>query len=100
MRFQKVTGKLGNMRRPADWVVYPRQSDAPEDETVLIQCEKRIARVSLKTGKAILSDGKGGHPSVLKLCSALGASVVDCPPDLLSELRALKIHVGPITIVG
>lgn len=99
MRFQKVTGKLGNMRRATDWVVYPRDADAnPDEKTVLIQCERRIALVELDTGKAIVSDGKGGHQGFLKLNPVLGAKRCEVPVDMLETLRALKVHVGPINL--
>lgn len=79
-----VTGKLGNMRKPVEWVVYPRASDK---RVAIIQSDKRIAAVNLDTGDTVLSDGKGGHPSFQKLGEQLGATKCICPSDLLEQLR-------------
>lgn len=97
MAFQTVSGKMGNMRKADEWVVYPRKS--PEDTEVTIQCERRIARVNLATGKAMLSDGKGGHQGFHKLMPLLGAKEVDCPPEMLETLKALPIQTGSVRVL-
>lgn len=91
-----VIGKLGNMRKAVEWTVYPK--DANEQTTVIIQCDKRIAQVNLETGKALLSDGKGGHQGFFKLNKIVGAVEVDCPQGMLDQLKAGKIPVGPVVI--
>jgi hypothetical protein len=92
-----VTGKLGNMRKPDSWVVYPVSPDAPDMR--IIQCDKRIARIDLNTGKALLSDGKGTYQTVLKLSPQLGAVIVDCPQDMLAELKAYTQGVS-VKVLG
>ncbi len=86
--FKHVFCKLGNMRKPASWVIYPLSSDVRD--RVTIQCDKRIAQVRLDLGKATLSSGKGGHQGFLMLSQALGATVVDVPADILAELEGGK----------
>jgi hypothetical protein len=86
--FKNVTGKMGNMKKAVDWVLYPQQPDSLD--TVIIQSDKRIAKVDLNTGKAVVSNGKG-HPGFICLSPALGATTVDVPPDML---QTIKKHVG------
>lgn len=96
--FHCVTCKLGNMRKADEFVIYPLDSANPE--TVLIQADKRIAKVHLASGKALLSDGKGGHQGCVKLSKSLGAKVIDVPPDVLAALRAevAKMSPGPVIL--
>lgn len=91
-----VTGKIGNMRKSVDWVVYPVQD--PDERT--IQSDKRIARVNLQTGKVTLSDGKGGHQGFYKLNLHMGAKEYDCPKEILDQLRETPVQTGPIQITG
>ena len=98
MAFQHVNGKIGNMRKSQEWVVYPLNS--ADQTTRTIQSDNRIARVDLTTGKVLLSDGKGGHQGFVKLSPALGAKLYECPPDILEQLRKLSPPVGGVTVMG
>jgi hypothetical protein len=102
MSFTNVKGKMGNMRKEADWVVYPQSN--PGSRTVTIQCDKRIAKVDLTTGKAILSSGKGGHQGFIMLDPLMGATLVECSPEILEQLRAIEskkqLPEGPQTVMG
>jgi len=84
MAFKTVTGKLGNMRKAQEWVLYP-QTDPGR---VVIQCDRRIASVDLATGMAVLSSGKGGHQGFVALSPLLGATVVEVPAGVMDALRA------------
>ena len=99
--FRKIDGKLGNMRKSVDWVVCHVSNDSPNERT--IQSDKRIARINLDTGKAMLSDGKGGHPGFHKLAKFAGAVEVDCPQDILDQLKNLDedhgVQGGEVTIL-
>lgn len=92
MSFKQITGRLGNMRKDVEWVIYPRQGVkvagtwAPSD-VVIIQSDRRIAAVNLETGATVLSDGKGGHQGFLKLQTALGGAQCECPEYMLNQLR-------------
>ena len=97
--FVTVTGKLGNMRKAVEWVVYPRRADARGKSVVIIQSDNRIAAVNLDTGDAVLSDGKGGHPSFQKLSESLGATKCICPSEMLEQLRQQPEQVGPVRIL-
>lgn len=91
--------KLGNMAKVANWVIYPID---PAAMTVTIQCNRRIARVDLGTGKALLSSGKGGHQGFVMLNPALGARIVDVPADVLVRLREFvpQKKVEQVSITG
>ena len=93
--FQTVTAKLGNMRKTVEWTVYP----AMNGRRRIIQSKNRIAEVNLDRGSVVLSDGKGGHQRFHKLDPFLGATVCDCPPELLEQLRAMNATTGPVRIV-
>lgn len=90
-RFQNLTIKLGNMKRAQEFTVCPVSNVAPH--LVTIQSDKRIARIDLETGKAVLSDGKGGHQGFAKLMPFLGAKEVDVPADVLEEVGRLVANV-------
>lgn len=97
--------KLGNMRKAQDWTVTPSKSIA--DGEVVMQCDKRIARVNIHTGKAMLSDGKGGvyGNTFAFLDPMMGAKEIDVPPDVIAQIKA-KIDgradyaAGNVTLVG
>lgn len=84
-----IEAKLGNMRKTARFVLYPQRSGSLGE--VIIQSDRRIARVNLETGRAMLSAGKGGHycNTFLHLSPALGAVEVEVPASVLEELRRL-----------
>jgi hypothetical protein len=90
--------KLGNMRLAADWVVYPADLRGAAVQAVTIQCDRRIARVDLETGRTLLSDGKGGHQGFAKL--AFGSIVCDCPPEALAALRAMDHSSSTVLLAG
>lgn len=96
----KLIGKLGSMRKEVDWILYLRDSSAMEGKYVIIQSDKRIAKVFLETGKAILSDGKGGHQGFLKLQKGNGNVVVQVPEKLIEDLKALlpKVSTGETSV--
>jgi hypothetical protein len=95
---QDIVAKLGNMRKPVEWVIYPK--DNSDDTTLVIQCDKRIAKVDMVTGKGLLSDGKGGHQGFWKLMPQNGAILIDFPSEVLAELKRLDstVPVGPVFI--
>lgn len=59
--FKTVELKLGNMRKSAEFVVYPTRSDGGVQSNFIVQSDKRIARINKTTGAGVLSNGKG-HP--------------------------------------
>jgi hypothetical protein len=100
--FKEIKCKLGDMRKEQEWVLYPPDSTTPH--LVIIQCDKRIARVDLNTSKALLSSGKSGHPGFHTLSPQLGAKVCDVDPAIIAKLRELLgkpiDNSGPVIIAG
>jgi hypothetical protein len=94
--FIDVICKLGNMKKPQEFTIYPEEADRPH--LVLIQSDKRIAQIDLNSGKGVLSDGKGGHQGFWKL-QAAGAMAIEVPPDVVAEIRRLMDvrRAGPKT---
>lgn len=92
-RFKDVTCKLGNMRKAQEFTLYPYTKG---ETTIVIQADNRIARVDLVSGKALLSNGKGGHQGTVKLLPQLGATLVDVPADILASIKAQIGYVDPI----
>jgi hypothetical protein len=83
--FKDVVGKFPGMRNAQYWTVYPYNL---KDNEFVIQCETRIAKVNLNTGKSLLS--ANGKNLFVGLNPALGAKVVDTPKDILDQLHKLK----------
>ena len=94
--FESVFGKMGPMRKSVRWTVCPTVGSHPTER--IIQSANRIANVDLATGRAILSDGKGGHQGFAKLQPFLGAKVVECSQELLDQLNELQPQEAPIRI--
>jgi len=90
-----VTGKLGNMRKAAEWTVYPpSRTVSQEDPTLFVQSEKRAVTINLKTGKGMLSSGKGGHPGFHSTTKFCGATEIDVPLDFIDACLAAQPQSG------
>jgi hypothetical protein len=83
--FIDVIAKLGNMRKPQEFVVYPHNFTLPH--LVILQSDKRIASVNLTTSVVTLSDGKGGHQGFWKLNAIAGAVAFPAPAEFLATLK-------------
>ncbi len=88
--FQECGGETGEHAED------PQSKD--DRDSVIIQCDKRIAKVDLRDGGTVLSDGRGGHQGFHKLNSFLGASSVVCPDEILAELRQLCGWKVPVEV--
>lgn len=73
-----ITAKLGNMRKAAEFVVCPVSNADPD--TLYIQSDKRICKFNTKTGKGLLSNGKG-HPGFTALY--IGATEITVPQEVI-----------------
>lgn len=78
-----ITTKFGNMRKEQEFIVYPYDGG----DCVLIQSDKRIANVNLKTGRTVLSAQRQGGAYGVHLSPQLGAILTDFPSDKLIELQ-------------
>lgn len=97
---ERMTLKLGNMRKAADFIVYPFSEGAT---TLTIQSDKRIASIELATGKGMLSNGKG-HPGFHTLTKFLGATEIQVDEETIAKLRAIQPkkgdHIGQGVYIG
>ena len=81
--------KLGNMRKAQDWTVIPLKDMV--HGIIVAQSANRIVRINTTTGKAMLSDGKGGHQGFAKLSPDFGAVTVDVPQDDLERIKEATV---------
>ena len=94
-----VDAKLGGMRKAQNFIVCPVSNQ--DEHLIIIQSDKRIARINMDTKKAMLSDGKGGHQGFAKLNPFCGAKEVDAPQELIDELNKVRGNTNkPVTLVG
>lgn len=80
--FHSVTCKLGNMKKAQEWTIYKREENSPE---VMIQCDKRIAKINVETRQAMLST-KGS--SFMHLLEFMGAIKIEVPQDTIDKILA------------
>jgi len=80
MRNHHVMCKLGNMRKLAEFTVYPRK---PDDMFLMIQSDTRICRFDL-SGNGLLSAARQGGAYGIHLSPQLGATVVQVPADVVA----------------
>ena len=103
MRVQRISAKLGNMRKPADFVVYPA-SKTESRGTVLIQSSHRIAEFDPATGKGVLSKHVGSGAYFLHLTKMMGASDIVVPTDVIAAAVAAipkpGDEIGPGVYIG
>ena len=76
-----ITCKLGTMRKEVEWCVLPQSSD--DQETIIIQSDRRIAWISPKKKKAMLSKSTS-NPGYAYLSPQLGATVVDVSDEIIA----------------
>lgn len=80
-RIKTVTAKLANMRKPQEFVVYPREAGEP----VVVQSGKSIGRFDPTTGEGVLNTKGCYFPHLSK---ALGAQPYTFPQDFVTACIA------------
>lgn len=94
--FVDINLKLGNMRKAQDFTLYP----VTDPSEVTIQSSNRIAQINTKTGKGVLSDGKGGHQGFHKLNPFLGATEVELTKEQLDLIMEGISQQKPLDEAG
>ena len=89
----RFMAKLGNMRKEADWIVYPNRTNG-DNSKILIQSDKRICEFDPTTRKGMLSSGKGGHPGFMMLSKFMGAMEIEVPEEVVALALAHKPQSG------
>lgn len=82
-----VSIQFSGMRKPQRFILYPYDGG----ETLLIQSDTRIGRVTLRTGKTLLSAPRQGGAYGVHL-SMPSAKVVDMPAEALTEIQGYLWH--------
>ena len=90
MRFS-IKCKLGNMRKEADWTVYPQMGDG---SFIQIQSDHRICRFDVLTGKGMLSKHKANYACNIDLMPSLGATEVVVPQSVIEAAKAVQPRSG------
>ena len=85
-----ITAKLGTMKRPVQWTVYPQSGQG----TVIIQSNTRIAAFNPTTGKGVLSKNCPNGAYFLHLQPILGATPVVVPPEVIALVVTATPRVG------
>ena len=73
----RITLKLGNMRKPQDFVVYPRNADTT---VVYIQSDTRFCMFDPATGRGVLSAAHQNGSGRLDLHPSRGAMLINLSP--------------------
>lgn len=92
MALKRVMAKLGNMRKAADFIVYPKSTD-DTSKNLIIQSDSRICKFDVETGKGLLSANKRGA-GFMHLHPVLGATVIDVPSDVIEAAKAATPKSG------
>ena len=77
--------KFEGMKKEQDFIIYPCSAT---DDQVLLQSDKRIIRVELSTGKAILS--KGGRCYAPDLHPLRGAKMISLDRGVIDKIRTMR----------
>jgi hypothetical protein len=96
MQMKQVTAKLGNMRKAAEWTVYP-PSTGDRGPSVTIQSDTRIAQFFTDgpaKGKGFLSKARSSGAYFIHLLPALGATPVLVPQDVIDAVLAVQPKSG------
>jgi hypothetical protein len=93
MPIKSFDAKLGNMRKPQHFVVYPRQDAAAP---IIIQSDKSIGQFDPVTGVGVLNTKGSGYKGFLHLAKWMGAVDFTLPPEVLKTAT----ETGAVTADG
>lgn len=93
----KFTAKLGNMRQPADFTIYPIQQD---DTTILLQSAHRMARIQIASGSGVLSQAVANYPNSQHLYKEKGAMDIQLNPEQFEALKEAAKGRGKTISIG
>ncbi len=94
MRFINENFKFINMRKPQEFLIYPCLAT---DKEIKIQSDKRIALISLETGKGLISNGKHSN-GFAALSRILGAIDFTVTPEDLEKLKTMHQKMSGQTL--
>ena len=87
---KRVAIKIGNMRKDADFIVYPYKAG---QTSLFIQSDKRCALVEIDTGRCVLSAPKN-YPNRTHLTLEQGATLCTLPRFVIEACLAAQPRSG------
>lgn len=90
---KSFTAKIGNMRKPQEFVTYPRKD---VNDPITVQSDRTIGRFDPTTGVGMLNTRGSGHKGFMHLSPILGAEAFTFPEDF----RRAAIEAGSVTPCG
>ena len=87
---KRITAKIGKMRKPQDFIVYPPST---AEGKIVIQSDKSIAMFDENTGKGLLNI-KGCY--FVHLNQALGAIPYEFPMEFVNACKEAQPHSGDL----
>ena len=103
MKVMTFKAKLGNMRKEAEWIVYPPSHGGSQGDMRLIQSDRRICQFSITTRKGMLSKAVN-YSTFAHLSKFLGAVEIEVPQDVVDKAVMLQPRtgdqVGPGVTIG
>lgn len=88
---RQISAKIGNMRKAADFIVYPA-ADGQTDLT--IQSDTRIARFDIATGRGLVSKARSNGAYFMHLLPTFGASAFVADAGLIAAALDAQPHSG------
>ena len=85
-----IKTKLGNMRKSAEFVVYPRSDYG----NVKIQSSHRTCLFDADTGKGWLSRHVANYPTFLHCNPVMGGTAIIVPQEVIDEALAAEPKIG------
>jgi hypothetical protein len=96
-----ITAKLGNMRKPQEFSVYPFNDG---DRTITVQSDKSIGQFDPITGKGVLNSKGSNAKYFMHLSPSYGAVPFDFPLDFVEQCKAKQLKKGDkvngVVIIG
>lgn len=80
--FKSVTAKLGSMRKAVEFTICPGN----ENNQVIIQADRYIARFDRDTGVGVLSKSCA-NPGFMHLSKLMGATPITAPQEVLDAIK-------------
>lgn len=89
---KRVTAKLGNMRKPRDWLVRPT-----DDGRIMVQAENAIGLFDFRTRQGVLNTKGGYFPHLNPM---LGAKPFEFPAEFVSACLEACPALDSQTVLG
>jgi hypothetical protein len=101
MKARTITAKLAGMRKPQQFVVYPRENSQAE---IVVQSDRAIGRFDPQTRTGVLNWRGANEKRFIHLDPRLGAEPYTFPADFVADAIANEPmpseEVGPGIYVG